>query len=249
MNWSFFESKMNEGITVNEGLAAGDGFTGDESGATGDRALAAWEIAAASTSALVAEWVVGALASSRTWPLVFLITTAVALMLASHRARGETARDVGWRFDNFLAAARLLVPPMLAVSALLVGCGWYAGTLDFGRWEGGQSILGVPALSLLWGPLQQYALQGFINRRAQVLLGRGWMSVLLVASLFALFHLPNSWLTLATFAGGLLWAYVYQRAPNLLAVGISHALMTWVMISSVAPAALHNLRVGYKFFG
>lgn len=214
-----------------------------------DRALAAWEIVAASTSALVAEWVVGTLAGRGRLLLLIPVATAVALMLASHRVRGESARDVGWRIDNFMEAARLLLPPMLAVSALLVGLGWYAGTLDFGRWEGGQSIMGVPGLSLVWGPLQQYALQGFINRRAQVALGRGNLSVLLVGLLFAVFHLPNPWLTFATFAGGLLWAWVYQRAPNILAVGLSHSLMTWVMIASVPPGALHNLRVGFKYFG
>ncbi|HEX8721710.1 MAG TPA: CPBP family intramembrane glutamic endopeptidase [Pyrinomonadaceae bacterium] len=214
-----------------------------------DRALAAWEIVAAGTSALVAEWVVYALAGGSALALAFPLATAVAFMLLSHRARHETAREVGWRLDNIRAAARLLLPPMSAVTALLFAFGWYAGTLDFGRWEGGQSILGVPALSLLWGPLQQYALQGFINRRAQVLFGPGPASVLLTGLLFALFHLPNPWLTLATFAGGLLWAWVYQRAPNLLAVGLSHGLMTWVLISSVPPAALHNLRVGFKYFG
>jgi membrane protease YdiL (CAAX protease family) len=220
-----------------------------ESFAAEDRALAAWEIVAASTSALVAEWVVFALAGGGALALLFPVATAVVFMLLSHRARRESAREVGWRLDNFREAARLLLPPMLVVSAALVGFGWYAGTLDFRRWEGGQSILGAPALSLLWGPLQQYALQGFINRRAQIVFGRGPASVLLVALLFALFHLPNPWLTLATFAAGLLWAWVYQRAPNLLAVGISHGLMTWVLISSVPPAALHNLRVGYKYFG
>lgn len=214
-----------------------------------DRALAAWEIAAASTSALVAEWVVGTLAGRGRLLLLIPITTAVVFMLVSHRVRGESAREVGWRLDNFWEAARLLLPPMLAVSALLVGFGWYAGTLDPGRWEGGQSIMGVPGLSLVWGPLQQYALQGFINRRAQVALGRGSLSVLLVGLLFAVFHLPNLWLTFATFAGGLLWAYVYQRAPNILAVGLSHSLMTWVMISCVPPGALHNLRVGFKYLG
>ncbi len=220
------------------------------SSAAEDRALAAWEIVAASTSALIAEWVVFALVGGGGTPtLMFPVATAVVFMLLSHRARGESAREVGWRLDNFREAARLLLPPMLAVSAALVGLGWYAGTLDFGRWEGGQSILGTPALSLLWGPLQQYALQGFINRRAQIVLGRGASSILLVATLFAVFHLPNPWLTAATFAAGLLWAWVYQRAPNLLAVGISHGVMTWVLISSVPPAALHNLRVGYKYFG
>jgi membrane protease YdiL (CAAX protease family) len=220
-----------------------ESFTAEE------RALAAWEIVAASTSALAAEWVVGTLAGRGRLLLLIPVTTAVVFMLLSHRARGESARKIGWRLDNFGEAARLLLPPMLAVSALLVGHGWYAGTLDFGRWEGGQSILGVPGLSLVWGVLQQYALQGFINRRAQVALGRGALSVVLVGLLFALFHLPNPWLTFATFAGGLLWAYVYQRAPNILAVGLSHSLMTWLMISSVPPGALHNLRVGFKYFG
>jgi membrane protease YdiL (CAAX protease family) len=214
-----------------------------------DRALAAWEIVSVAVSALLAEWVVFALASDRPAALVFPVATATAFMLVSHRARRESARDVGWRLDNFWRAARMLTPPMLAVSALLVGLGWYNSTLDFGRWEGGQSLLGIPALSLLWGPLQQYALQGFINRRAQVVFGRGWASIFLVAFLFALFHLPNPWLTLATFMGGLLWAYVYQRVPNLIAIGISHGLMTWVLVSSVPPAALHNLRVGFKYFG
>jgi membrane protease YdiL (CAAX protease family) len=214
-----------------------------------DRALAGWEIVAASTSALIAEWVVYALAGGGALALLFPVVTAVAFMLLSHRARRESAREIGWRLDNFRAAARLLLPPMLAVSAALVIVGWYAVTLDFDRWEGGQSLLGVPVLSLLWGPLQQYALQGFINRRAQILLGRGDLSVLLTGLLFALFHLPNPWLTLATFAAGLYWAWVYQRAPNLWAIGVSHALMTWMLISSASPAALHNLRVGYKYFG
>lgn len=214
-----------------------------------DRTLAAWEIVAASTSALAAEWVVGTLAGRGRLLLLVPVTSAVVFMLISHRLRGESAREIGWRWDNFAEAFRLLLPPMLVISVLLVGFGWYAGTLDFGRWEGGQSILGVPGLSLVWGLLQQYALQGFINRRAQAALGRGSLSVLLVGFLFALFHLPNPWLMFATFAGGLLWAYVYQRAPNLYAVGISHSLMTWVMISSVPPGVLHNLRVGFKYLG
>jgi membrane protease YdiL (CAAX protease family) len=213
------------------------------------RRLAAWEIVAVSTSAFIAEWVVNAVMARRGPALLLTITTAVAFMLCSHLTRGETARELGWRLDNFPEAARLLAPVMLGGSALLVACGWYTSTLDFRRWEGGQSILGSPALSLLWGPLQQYALQGFINRRAQIVFGKGAASVLLTALLFALFHLPNPWLMLATFTGGLLWAYVYQRAPNLLAVGISHDLMTWVLVSCVPPEALHNLRVGFKFFG
>ena len=223
--------------------------TGVSNGMAADRWLAAWEIVAAGTSALSAEWVVYGLAGGGEAALMFPVLTAVAFMLVSHRARGETLRDVGWRLDNFWKAVRLLAPVMVAVSAALVAAGWYNGTLDFRRWEGGQSILGSPALSLLWGPLQQYALQGFINRRAQLVFGKGGASVLLTALLFAVFHLPNPWLMLATFAGGLVWAAVYQRAPNLPALALSHGLMTWLLISTVPASSLHGLRVGYKFFG
>src|SRR5919202_1700366 len=103
------------------------------------RWLAAWEIVAAGTSALIAEWCVSALAGGGAAALMFPVLTAVAFMLVSHRARRESLRDVGWRLDNFLEAARLLAPVMLAVTAALVAAGWYASTLDFRRWEGGQS--------------------------------------------------------------------------------------------------------------
>lgn len=213
------------------------------------RALAAWEIASVVLSVLLAEWVVLAVAGGSLPALAFVILTSLAFMLLSHRARGETARDVGWRLDNFGRAARLLAPPMILTTVLLVAAGLYTSKLDFMRWRGEESLARVLLLGVLWGFLQQYALQGFINRRAQIVWGRGPLSVAAVALTFALLHLPNPWLMLATFAGGLVWARAYQREPNLLALGLSHGLMTWVLISAFPSAALHNLRVGYKFFG
>ncbi|MCA1635736.1 MAG: CPBP family intramembrane metalloprotease [Acidobacteria bacterium] len=221
----------------------------DEGYAPGDRALAAWEIASVVSSVLLAEWVVYSVGGGSRLLLAVPVALAFALMFISHRLRGESARDVGWRLDNFLAAARLLVLLLAAPTLLLVAYGWFDAHLDLARWGGGQTAFAMPALGILWGILQQYALQGFINRRAQVLCGRGWTSILVVALVFAALHLPNPWLALATFAGGLVWAYVYQKTPNLLALGISHGVMTWVLISSLPPAALHHLRVGFRYFG
>jgi membrane protease YdiL (CAAX protease family) len=61
--------------------------------------------------------------------------------------------------------------------------------------------------------------------------------------------LPNVWLAVATFTGGVVWAAVYQRAPNLFALALSHALMTGVIIATLPPSALHHLRIGFKYFG
>ncbi len=216
-----------------------------------ERALAAWEIVSVVCSIIVAEWAVLALADASKLFLVVPVGCACALMLYSHRARHETARCLGWRFDNFGRALLLLLPPMSvgAVLLALVAWLWFGNDLVVGKARAGWALLGLPIGGFVWGLLQQYVLQAFINRRAQMVWGAGWRSVFCVAALFGLLHLPNPWLATATFAGGLVWAWVYQHTPNLCALAVSHACMTWVLVSTLPPSALRGLRVGYKFFG
>jgi membrane protease YdiL (CAAX protease family) len=56
-------------------------------------------------------------------------------------------------------------------------------------------------------------------------------------------------LAFATFIGGFIWAYVYQRAPNLPALALSHALMSMLLACSLPPSVINSLRVGIKYFG
>ena len=214
------------------------------------RALAAWEVVSIASSTLIAEWAVLALGSDKMW-LAVPVLCAFTLMFYSHRSRGETLRDLGWRTDNFVRAARLLLLPMVVGSILLVLVGWlwFGGSFSFGARRAGWAIFGFPVWGFAWGLLQQYVLQGYINRRAQIIFGEGAASVVIVALLFALLHLPNPLLMCATFLGGLIWAAVYQRAPNLYALALSHAALTWVLISTLPADALRGLRVGYKYFG
>jgi membrane protease YdiL (CAAX protease family) len=134
---------------------------------------------------------------------------------------------------------------------VLVVIGWYSTGLhnNLLARTGGRSLMWLPLWGFLWGLLQQYVLQAFVNRRSQIALGQGWRSILLVAAVFALLHFPNPWLSLITFAGGLVWAWVYQRAPNLPALALSHSLMTLVLIWTLPPALLNGLRVGFNYFG
>ena len=216
----------------------------------GDRGLAGWEIASVVSSILIAEWILSAVVGRSKLVGAIPMTLAFVFMICSHRLRNETLRDLGFRFDNFLRAGKLLLLPMLLVAGLCLLSGWWLGEgVNFLRWHAGRPLLGQLVLGFGWGLVQQYVLQSFINRRAQVLCGPGWFSILLVAVIFAGLHLPNPWLTVITFAGGVIWAVVYQRAPNIFALAVSHSVMTWVLVSTLPASALNHLRIGFKYFG
>ncbi len=242
---------MRKSVLQPEPTANGTNFARNSDGfprVNHGRIRAAAEIAFVVLCVLIAEWAVIPIFGRR--KSIGMIPVAIVFLFGycSHRARGETAREIGLGRHDFVRALCLLVLWMIPAVALLFAVGWLRGSFHFSlpsSWSGfaeGQVWL------LLWALMQQYALQAIVNRRSQEIWGRGVPSVAVVALIFAALHLPNLWLMAATLGGGVLWAAVYQRYANLYALAISHSLMTTILASSLSPHLLHGLRVGYNYF-
>lgn len=215
----------------------------------GDRLLAGWEVISITSSVLIAEWLLAATAGLNRFIAAIPVTLAFVFIIWSQRLHRDTLRDIGIRFDNFLRAVKLLLLPMIVVSVLAVLVGLALGARpNFLGWHADRPLASQLTISTGWGLVQHYVLQGFINRRTQIVWGSGWLSVVVTALIFSLLHLPNPTLMVATLIGGLVWASIYQRAPNLFALALSHAAMSWVLVACLPPSMLNHSRIGLKYF-
>jgi membrane protease YdiL (CAAX protease family) len=206
--------------------------------------LAGWEIASVVVSCLLAEWIVLSFQGGNRWLLLVPVILALGLMIVSHRVYGESFRQLGFRLDNFLPAILLvLLPTLVAIAGTLIASRLMLGELSLAAFR--------PRFFLVffWALFQQYVLQAYINRRAQMILRPGFPSIVLVGLIFGAVHLPNPVLAALTAVGGSFWAAVYQRHANLLALALSHAIVSILIAVSLPSSLVNSLRVGFKFFG
>ncbi len=218
-------------------------FEGQIQSRSADRLIPVWESLSVTSSFLIAEWVVLSLVGNYKLVGAIPVGLAFGLMFVSHRFRGETLRDIGFRVDNFASAVLWLAAPTLLAVAAILALGWAFNSLHFEDLPSRPRYVTLP----LWSLAQQYVAQGFINRRAQLVWGKGWRSVLFVAVLFAIFRLPNFRLGLLAFLGAVLWAAVYQRRPNLLALAISQAILLLALTLALPHEWLNGLRIGVRY--
>jgi hypothetical protein len=175
--------------------------------------------------------------------LVWLI---LLLLVSSHLAHRDTAKRLGFRFDNFAVAAHragLWAVPFLLV---LVVVGFWTGRL----WELPFRLDTIwPGVRYsLWGLFQQYGLQGFFHNRLMGVSSSRSQTSLLNGLIFMSFHIPNPVLMIFTLAGGIVLSRIYAETRNLFVLGIFHGL-TGLLLSNTFPRAwLHNMRVGPGYY-
>ncbi|HXG66716.1 MAG TPA: CPBP family glutamic-type intramembrane protease [Blastocatellia bacterium] len=188
------------------------------------------------------QWVVPLTRNPRA---AYLGLAVVILMLLAvcYIRDGVSAKQLGFRFDNFFRALARIVLPLGIFVALAFLIGMAAGSLRFGK-KFFSMLLFVPS----WALLQQYMLLAFASPRLRVLFGDGRRNVLAAAALFALLHLPNPVLMVVCAVGGYVWARVYEREPNLFAAALTHAVASAFLANSLPGWLLKNMVTGYNYF-
>jgi membrane protease YdiL (CAAX protease family) len=187
-----------------------------------------------------------AVVSSWTWffeqrapgRVVIGVGLAVVALAAWHDARRRR-----WGFDwraLWPGLARVLIVTVPAI-AIILGAGALLGTLHDRR-----DFLGSVASLAWWGLAQQWVLQTVVLSEAQRATSRR-SGVWIAAAIFGAIHLPNPFLAAVTFAGALLWCGVYDRHPNVLPLGLSHAVGTLAVLHAFDAEITGRLRIGLSY--
>jgi membrane protease YdiL (CAAX protease family) len=145
-------------------------------------------------------------------------------------------------------APRALLPASRATALFTLPAvlGVLAAGLAIGTLHDRAAFLGNLAELVPWGVAQQWLLQTVVLREARRLLPRH-AGIVVAALLFALVHLPNVFLMSMTFVGALGWCAIYSRYPNIVPLGLSHAVATLALLYAFDDDITGRLRIGQAY--
>jgi membrane protease YdiL (CAAX protease family) len=141
----------------------------------------------------------------------------------------------GLRADNMLEAIR----PCLII--LILGA---AALLTYGAMCGRAAIPRTAWIAFLlypfYGIAQQFALQALITTNLRGLIPGRAVRTLVAAGLFSAAHTPDGRLMALTFPSGLVFTWLYERHPNLWAIGVTHGVLgalAYYLVLGLDPGA------------
>jgi len=130
------------------------------------------------------------------------------------------------RYDNLGRACRV-IGVYLALAWLVAGIAGYVYIyVMHGGWvelnlSGGLSEIGTYAI---WGTVQELLFLSYFNTRIRKGVESPLLAALITAVIFSLFHIAAYTLMFVCFLVGIVWALIFQYAPNLFVLGFSHGI-------------------------
>lgn len=178
------------------------------------------------------------------WTKLILSLIAAAWIVVCVFRRRPSVRELGLDLPSGRGLLTTIAWSAVLAGIVLVG-GWLAGTWDprHPTWPPLQN----PDLYAIWALLQQFMLQIFFYLRLESILRSSGRAVLATAALFAVAHIPNPFLMVATLAGGLFFCEFYRRYRNLYPVAIAHAVLGFALAESLSMVLMRHMRVGIGY--
>lgn len=155
---------------------------------------------------------------------VFEIFVGLLILLAiSHKM---SWREMGFRLDNFLKSAWLLLPgTVLAVAIIFVFYKLGIGTkYYFGYWWRNDFFL---YYFLLGAFSQEFGFRGYLLQQLKQVFKNPLAIIIINASLFAWLHILHHsvFITIEAFIFGAYLTWVYLKKPNIIAATLAHGLV------------------------
>lgn len=149
-------------------------------------------------------------------PTILLCLTYILFLV---KTKPGFLKECGIRSDNLKQAAKLMLLfliPAIVVIVLL--------SLSMKRLSWSSSFLYLLCLYPVWGITQQFLFQSFFHTRLITLRLAPW-SILIVAAIFSLVHLPDVRFVVFTFIWGGISSFIFLRTPNIFPLGIAHGIL------------------------
>lgn len=181
--------------------------------------------------------------------LTWLATLAPILFVAvSWLARGDTWRNLGFSPPATPIKEKIFVFFVFLVFWRIIA---FVGEIWNPDFLSQEKILRKFLTHILlyfpWSLLQQLWLNGYFLNRFTLALKNEKTAIFLSGFAFGIVHFPNPVLLVATFFGGLVSAYFFQRNKNLYLLALFHAILAVSLKYFLPDAWHHNLKIGPGF--
>lgn len=172
------------------------------------------------------------------------IATFCWIVISTPRSQA-TADSLGLRLSGARRSLWIVCATLL-LAALVIGIASRMHTLHVVLFHGLVVETSVLAY-LLWALVQQFILQDFFLVRLLRLLPGRAAAVIVAAALFAVAHLPNSFLMVATLIWGIAACALFLRYRDLYSLGIAHGIMGLCLAIAIPNTVHHQMRVGLRY--